>query len=167
MSTRPFYQSVVHAIEGVHYALKHELHMRLHCVAAGVALCMGVVLDFNAITLAVLWLTIILVLVTEMVNTAIEAAMDFSGSGELHPLIKVVKDLAAGAVLLASGNAVVIGALIFVPHFAGQALFVVPGIAAIAVLGAVSVLRLGQEKSSTHISRMTVHKPSTLGGQPR
>jgi len=64
---------------------------------------------------ALLTLTIGLVLISEVLNTALEAAVDVS-TQEFHTLAKVAKDVAAGGVLLASILAVVVGVLVFLPH---------------------------------------------------
>lgn len=60
-------------------------------------------------------LTVGAVITLELVNTAIERAVDLV-TGEFHPLAKAAKDIAAAAVLVAAGLAVIIGVLLFWPH---------------------------------------------------
>ena len=68
--------------------------------------------DVSKIELIVLLLSIAFVLITEMVNTAIEAAVDIA-STSFDPMAKLAKDIAAGAVLIAAVNAVAVGYLVF------------------------------------------------------
>ena len=64
----------------------------------------------------ILLLSISLVIVSEMFNTAVENAVDLT-TNEIHPLAKIAKDVAAGGVLIASLNAVAVGYLIFYNKF--------------------------------------------------
>jgi hypothetical protein len=63
----------------------------------------------------VLFVTIVLVLFAELLNTAVEAVVDMV-TEEFHPLAKIAKDVAAGAVLLTAGLAVIVGISIFYPY---------------------------------------------------
>ena len=85
--------------------------MRFHVVAAVVALVASVLLGVGWLELAVLILTIMLVFVTEMLNTALEFVVDLA-TDEYHPLAKLAKDVSAGAVLVSSVGAVLVGCLI-------------------------------------------------------
>ncbi len=100
-----------YAIGGVVYALRTQRNMRIHVAAALVTLVGTVALRVSAIGLAAVIFAISLVFVTELVNTAIEAAVDLSVQS-YDPLAKVAKDVAAGAVLIAASNAVVIAYLV-------------------------------------------------------
>jgi undecaprenol kinase len=96
--------------------VQHEPNMRFHLVAA-----VGVLIGAAAFRLpvsewAALIFAISLVLLGEILNTAIEAVLDIVQPDE-HPLVGVVKDLAAGAVLVAAVGAAVIALLVFVPEF--------------------------------------------------
>ena len=96
--------------------LQHEPNMRFHLVAA-----VGVVIAAAAFRLPIeqwtaLVFAITLVLLGEILNTAIEAVLDIVQPGH-HELVKVVKDVAAGAVLVAATGAVVIALIVFVPRF--------------------------------------------------
>jgi diacylglycerol kinase (ATP) len=86
--------------------------MRLHFLAAVVVLVLALVLGVSRIELIVLLLSIAFVLIAEMINSAIEAAIDLATSS-FDPLAKLAKDIAAGAVLMASVNAVAVGYLVF------------------------------------------------------
>jgi diacylglycerol kinase (ATP) len=69
-------------------------------------------LKLNTIELLIVFLTIAMVLTAEMINTAIEAVVDMF-TQEYHPLARVAKNVAAGAVLISALNAVIVGYLIF------------------------------------------------------
>ncbi len=100
------------AVEGIIHALRTHRNMRVHFVAAVAVLVAALALGVERIELIVLLISIAFVLVAEMVNTAIEAAIDVATSS-FDPLAKLAKDIAAGAVLIASINAVVVGYLVF------------------------------------------------------
>ncbi len=89
--------------------------MRLHLCAAVVVLAAAVLVGVAPLGLAVLLVTITLVLTAELLNTAAEAIVDLV-SPEYHPRAKVAKDVAAGAVLVSAGGAVLVGLAIFLPH---------------------------------------------------
>jgi diacylglycerol kinase (ATP) len=111
-------QSFNYAFEGVIWVLKRERNMRLHVAAAVIVMVLAVVLDASKLELIALLLAIALVLIAEMFNTAIEAATDIATSS-FHPLAKIAKDVSAGAVLIASANAVAVGAIVFTGHAGG------------------------------------------------
>src|SRR3712207_5599068 len=85
--------------------------MRFHVVVAAVVLLGSLLVGVSKLELAALILVILFVFVTEMFNTAIEFAVDLV-TKEYHPLAKLAKDVSAGAVLVSSIGAVLIGYLI-------------------------------------------------------
>lgn len=103
-----------HAFAGVWHALCTQQNMRIHVIATLAVIVLGTYLGLEATQWAVLTLTIGLVLAAEMFNTVAEAAMD-AATTEYHPLIKIAKDVAAGAVLIAAIVAVIVGLLILGP----------------------------------------------------
>ncbi len=98
------------AIEGILWAVKTQRHMLFHLVAAILVMVAALVLRLTLHEFALLALAITLVLFAELVNTAIEAVVDLA-SPDYHPLAQRAKDVAAGAVLLASVGALVLGYL--------------------------------------------------------
>lgn len=100
------------AFEGIVYVLRTQRNMQIHVAAAVVALVMGLLLDFSRLELAAIIGAISLVLVAEMMNTAVEAAIDAVVTS-YHPLVKIAKDVAAGAVLVATVNALAIAYFVF------------------------------------------------------
>lgn len=100
------------AFEGIVYVLRTQRNMQIHVSAAVVVLVMGLLLDFSRLEMAAVLGAISLVLVAEMMNTAIEAAIDAVVT-TYHPLVKIAKDVAAGAVLVATVNALAIAYFVF------------------------------------------------------
>jgi len=96
------------------YVLRTQRNMQIHVSAAVVALVLGLLLEFSRIELALVIGAVSLVLVAEMMNTAVEAAIDVATS-ERHPLAKIAKDTAAGGVLVAAILALIVGLLILGP----------------------------------------------------
>ena len=102
------------AIAGVHHALRSQRNMRIHCAAAVLAITMGWVAAISRYEWLALVAIIGAVFVAELINTAIEAVVDLVVA-EYHPLAKIAKDVAAGAVLIAAAASVVMGIVIFGP----------------------------------------------------
>ena len=105
-------QSFNYAIGGIMYCFRTQRNMRIHFAVAILAVIMGVVLNITRNEMLILVLTIFFVLFAEMVNTAVEALVDMV-TKEYHPLAKTAKNIAAGAVLIASLAAIIVGYLIF------------------------------------------------------
>ena len=105
-----------HAGRGVWSALRSEVHLRFHAVATVVVIGLGFYSGLARLEWALVALAVAGVWAAELMNTAIEALTDLA-SPAYHPLAGKAKDVAAGAVLLAALGALVVGALVFVPHF--------------------------------------------------
>src|SRR5215213_2959787 len=104
-------RSFEHAYRGMIFAVRTQRNMRFHVVVAVVVLVASLLLGVSRLELAVLVLTILLVFVTELFNTAMEFIVDLA-TKEYHPLAKLAKDVSAGAVLVSSVGAVLVGYLI-------------------------------------------------------
>jgi len=102
------------AIEGIIYSVKTQRHMRYHLVAALGVLLVGLSVNISRTDFILLSMAIVLVLVTEMLNTALEVAVDMIAE-EYHPKAKIAKDIAAGVVLVASICALILAYLILYP----------------------------------------------------
>ncbi|MBD0330630.1 MAG: diacylglycerol kinase [Thermoleophilia bacterium] len=100
------------AFEGVIHVLRTQRNMRIHFAVAGVVLVAAVAIGVSRMELIALLLAIAFVLIAEMINTAIEGAVDVSTTS-FDPNAKLAKDIAAGAVLIATITAVAIGYLVF------------------------------------------------------
>jgi diacylglycerol kinase (ATP) len=103
------------AFEGIVYVLRTQRNMRIHFAAGGFALVLALVLGVTRLEFIAVLGAVSLVLIAEMVNTAIEAAIDALVT-HYHPLVKVAKDVSAGAVLFATANALAVAYLVFYSH---------------------------------------------------
>lgn len=103
-----------HAWEGVRWAAKQEKNFRIQIAVYGLALALGAVLGLPARDMALIVLSAAVILGLEMVNTAVETLAD-AVDAHYHERLRLVKDLAAGAVLVASAAAVAVGLLLFGP----------------------------------------------------
>ncbi len=100
------------AFEGIIHVLRTQRNMRIHFLVSVAVLAAAVVMGVDRLELIALLLAISFVLISEMVNTAIEGAVDVSTTS-FDPNAKLAKDIAAGAVLIATVNAVAVGYLVF------------------------------------------------------
>ena len=107
-------QSFQYAFSGIWHTIKTQRNAQIHIFIALIILILGLALNLNFTEWAIIALTMGFVISTEMFNTAIEAAMDFATT-DFNPQVKVVKDVAAGAVLISAISAVLIGLLIIGP----------------------------------------------------
>jgi diacylglycerol kinase (ATP) len=110
--TPSIFESFNYAFEGVIHVLRTQRNMRIHFLIAVVVLAVAVVVGVTRFELIALLLAIAFVLIAEMINTAIEHTIDVATTS-FDPMAKLAKDIAAGAVLIASVNAVAIGYLVF------------------------------------------------------
>ncbi len=115
MSSNGIISKFAWAIAGLVAVIREERNMRIHLAAAGAALGAGLIFRLERHEWGLLVIAIVMVLVTEVVNTAVERVVDLI-SPQYHPLAEKAKNMAAGAVLLSALAAVVLGVIIFVPH---------------------------------------------------
>jgi diacylglycerol kinase (ATP) len=115
--TPPVLQSFNWAFEGVIHVLRTQRNMRIHFAVAAAVLILAFSYGVSKLELMALLVAISFVLIAEMVNTAIEATIDLATTS-FDPLAKGAKDIAAGAVLIASVNAIVVGYLVFADRLA-------------------------------------------------
>ncbi|MCL8208963.1 MAG: diacylglycerol kinase family protein [Actinomycetia bacterium] len=146
MRSRSLAESFRFAFAGLAYAFRTQRNMRWHTVFAALAVVLGTVLRLPAADFVLVLAAIVVVMVAEMVNTAVEAVVDIVSPG-MHPLARVAKDVAAGAVLLAAAGALALGIWVFGPRLAQ-----LPGAlglwwsrrpAGLALLGVVLVVAVG------------------------
>jgi diacylglycerol kinase (ATP) len=100
------------AIEGIIHVLRTQRNMRIHFAVAIGVLIAALAFDVSRLELIALLIAIAFVLIAEMINTAVEAAVDVA-STSFDPMAKLAKDIGAGAVLIASINAIAVGYLVF------------------------------------------------------
>lgn len=109
-------ESFYHALRGVSVAFQGERNLKIHSVMALAAISLALCLHIDALSWALLFLAIGLVVTAELLNTAIERAIDMFTGGEFHNLAKDAKDVAAGAVVCAAISSAAMGAAIFLPR---------------------------------------------------
>ncbi|HHU76697.1 MAG TPA: diacylglycerol kinase family protein [Firmicutes bacterium] len=112
MKHRTFSESLKDAFKGLFFAMRHERNMGYHILAAGIVLVVSFHFHLDRIELLFVCTAIFLVIITEMINTAVEAVVDLYTS-EYHHLAKVAKRVAAGAVLCAALFSLVVAYLVF------------------------------------------------------
>ena len=100
------------AFEGIIHVLRTQRNMRVHFAVAVLVLVAGLAMGVSKLELIALLLAITFVFITEMINSALEQAVDVATTS-FDPLAKLAKDIAAGAVLIATINAIAIGYLVF------------------------------------------------------
>jgi diacylglycerol kinase (ATP) len=105
------------AFQGVIHAVRTQRNMRIHLLIAVGVMIAAVVVGVTKMELIALMLVIAFVLITEMVNSALEAAIDVATTS-FDPMAKLAKDMAAGAVLISTGVAAAVGFLVFEDHIA-------------------------------------------------
>ena len=108
-------RSFRYATSGIFKALILCRNLKIHYLVGLTAIGFGFHFGINRLEWAILLLTITLVVTLEMINTAIEKVVDLL-TEKYHILALIAKDVAAGAVLIASIVAFIVGALIFGPH---------------------------------------------------
>ncbi|MGB9792030.1 MAG: diacylglycerol kinase family protein [Thermacetogeniaceae bacterium] len=115
MPRRSFSESFRDAWTGLVFCVRSQRNMQIHLVAAAAVLMAVFWLGLSRIELAVVVFAISFVLVAEMFNTAVEKTIDLYTTA-YHPIARLAKHIAAGAVLIAAVNAVATGLLVILPH---------------------------------------------------
>lgn len=111
MEPRRLVQSFNYAFDGLRYALRTQQNMRIHLLLGTLVMLLALALGVSRLELLILILTISVVLVAEMINTAIETVVDMF-TRSYHPLAEVAKNVAAGAVVIAAAMSVIVGYLV-------------------------------------------------------
>lgn len=108
-------KSFKHAFEGVYFALKYNQNLRVHFGVAALVIIASICFHVNAFEMGILGVMILLVIASEMINTAIEEMTDLI-TKEHREEAKIAKDVSAGMVLVAALGSVIVGVLVFTPH---------------------------------------------------
>ncbi|MDY6012262.1 diacylglycerol kinase [Clostridium sp.] len=112
MRLKKIIDSFNNAIDGIIYTVRTQRNMKIHLSITLVVLLLCLFFDVSKVEFLILAITITMVIAAELLNTSIEAVVDMK-TNHYHPLAKVSKNVAAGAVLLTAINAVVVGYIIF------------------------------------------------------
>lgn len=111
-----FWVSFCHACQGLKTAWKEERNLRFHSIMTILVLFVGLVFRVTVMEWLWLGLSITIVLVCELINTAIENVVDLVVGNQSNKLAKKAKDIASGAVLVASLFSLIVGLIIFLPY---------------------------------------------------
>ncbi|HZJ82792.1 MAG TPA: diacylglycerol kinase [Clostridia bacterium] len=112
LTERNLLDSFNDAIEGLIQSFRSERNMKIHFIIAFFVLCGALFYELSKVETVLLFMAIVFVIVMEMINTSIETIIDMIQE-DYHPLAKIAKNVAAGAVLVAAINAVAIGYILF------------------------------------------------------
>lgn len=112
MNLKRFIDSFNNAVTGILTAIKTESNLRTHFIIAIIVVLLSLFFNFTRMEFLILIFAITTVLITEMLNTVAEKLVDMI-TKDYHPLARIIKDISAGAVLMAALNAIVVGYLLF------------------------------------------------------
>ncbi len=107
-------EALCHSLDGIKYALQTERSLKIEFVLAIIAVGLGIFLELSLTQFAVIFLTIGVVLLAELMNTAIEVMLDLY-TQEYNKNIKLAKDVSSGAVLVTSIASVLVAVVLLLP----------------------------------------------------
>lgn len=110
--------SFKYAWQGVHYAFITQRNFRVHVLIGVVAIACSALLQVTPVEMSVVTITCALVMVLELLNTALESVVDLTVGQSYHQLAKTAKDCAAGAVLISAISALLVASFILIPSLA-------------------------------------------------
>ena len=108
-------KSFGYALNGIRYVFKHERNFRLHVLSSILVLICAIYFKCDLIEFALLVIVMAVVLITEIINSAIEYTWDKLEPNH-HPVVGIIKDAMSGSVLIASLSALIVGILIVIRH---------------------------------------------------
>ena len=104
------------AWQGIKYAFVTQRNFRIHTFMSSVALSLGFYLQATTVEMALICLTCALVMILELINTALESVVDLTVKQTYHELAKISKDCAAGAVMISAIASLFVASFILLPH---------------------------------------------------
>lgn len=114
-----FNKTFKNARKGFRLVFKSEINIRVHLVIAFFVMILAYILKFSAIEYCIALFAIAMVIITEMLNTAIEFALDSVYHNKYSKMVGMAKDISAGAVMTASIVSACIGVILFGRHLIG------------------------------------------------
>ena len=122
LKNKSLINSFKYACMGIKSAIKSERNMKIHVLATLIVTALGFILGLDPLEWVACIFSIVIVISSEMLNTAIETIVDLV-SPNINPLAKKTKDIAAGAVLVLAIGALVVGLIIFIPKILNVCLY--------------------------------------------
>lgn len=110
-----FFKSIKYSLEGLFYAYRYEQSLWIHGFATILAIIMGLIFQIRLSEWAIIFIALGIILALELINTAIEAAVDLTTS-KIHPLAKIAKDCGSAASFVMSIVSIVISLFVFGPY---------------------------------------------------
>ena len=107
-----------YSMQGLAYAYKNEQSMWIHAIGSVFTITLGFIYHLTLAEWAIIFIALGVILASELINTAIEAAVDLC-TLEIHPLAKIAKDCGSAATFVLTLVSVVICLFVFVPYFIG------------------------------------------------
>ena len=107
-----------YSLDGLMYAYKNEQSMWIHAAGTIFTIVLGFIYSLSLTEWAIVFIALGVILASELINTAIEAAVDLC-TLEIHPLAKIAKDCGSAATFVLTLVSIVICLFVFVPHFIG------------------------------------------------
>lgn len=111
-----FIKSIKYSLDGLFYAYRYEQSLWIHGFAVLLAVILGFIFQIRLAEWAIIFIALGIILALELINTAIEAAVDLTTT-EIHPLAKVAKDCGSAASFVMSIVSIVISLFVFGPYF--------------------------------------------------
>ena len=115
MDIKKLKKSFIYALSGIHYAFHSDQNLVIHFIISFLVIISSILLRISAFEMGILGITMLVVIVSEMVNTSIEKMVDLI-TNEHRVEARIAKDVSAGMVLVAVVGAIIIGILVFLPH---------------------------------------------------
>lgn len=107
-----------YSMQGLTYAYKNEQSMLIHAIGSAVTVALGFIYGLTLTEWAIVFIALGVILASELINTAIEAAVDLV-TLEINPLAKIAKDCGSAATFVLTICAVIVCLMVFVPYFIG------------------------------------------------
>lgn len=109
-----FFKAMKNSINGILYTLKKERNIKIQIIISILVIIFGFLFKLNLTEWLILTITIFIVIIAELVNTAVEVTVDLI-TEEYNEKAKIAKDISAGAVLMSAINSIIVGIIIFCP----------------------------------------------------
>ncbi len=111
-----FIKSIKYSLDGLFYAYRYEQSLWIHGFAVLLAVILGIAFQIKLSEWAIIFIALGIILALELINTAIEAAVDLT-TAKIHPLAKIAKDCGSAASFVMSIVSIVISLFVFGPYF--------------------------------------------------